>query len=246
MKRLPCVSALVVGLVCCIAGAQEQAAMHAPDGGTQEKIQSLIVPPTTNAPFTATVTTELTKVLVDGSKQTNWNHRTIARDSTGRIFQERRVFTPDGDKVTTYLAEIDYLDPNRHERYMCRPQEKVCYVSEYDAPPSANLMPAGAMPNGRGSIKRDDLGRKTIEGVDVVGSREIITINAGVNGNEKSEPIVKEFWYSPRLGINVITKRFDPRFGVQNFVVSNINQNEPDPKMFQPPADYRVVKMNGQ
>jgi hypothetical protein len=57
---------------------------------------------------------------------------------------------------------------------------------------------------------------------------------------------VKEFWYSPRLGINVITKRFDPRHGVQNFVVSNINQSEPDAKLFQPPADYRLVKMDGQ
>jgi hypothetical protein len=57
---------------------------------------------------------------------------------------------------------------------------------------------------------------------------------------------VKEFWYSPWLGINVITKRFDPRHGVQNFEVSNLNLSEPNPKMFQPPADYRVVKMNGQ
>jgi len=102
------------------------------------------------------------------------------------------------------------------------------------------------MPNGKGSIERDDLGRKTIDGVDVIGSREITTINAGVVGNEKSEPIVKEFWYSSRLGINVITKRFDPRAGIQNFVVSNISQSEPDPKMFEPPQDYRVVKMSGQ
>jgi hypothetical protein len=245
MKRLACVSGLVFGLVCCAVGAQEQAT-HAPDGGTREFIQSLTILPATNAPFTAMVTTELTKILVDGSKQTNWNHRTIARDSSGRIFQERRMFTPDGDKVATFLSEVDYLDPNRHEKYVCRPQQRVCYVSEYNESASVNLMPAGPIPNGRGSIKREDLGRKTIEGVDVIGSREVTTINAGVTGNENVEPIVKEFWYSPRLGINVITKRFDPRFGAQNFVVSNINQSEPNPKMFQPPADYRVVKMDGQ
>ena len=141
---------------------------------------------------------------------------------------------------------MDYLDPNRHERYICNPPQKVCYLSQYYAPASATLMPAGPMPNGRGSITREDLGHKTIDGVDVIGSREITTINAGANGNEKAEPIVKEFWYSPRLGINVITNRFDPRTGVQNFVVSNINQSEPDPKMFVPPEGYRVVNMNGQ
>ncbi|HWW24178.1 MAG TPA: hypothetical protein VNY78_09750 [Edaphobacter sp.] len=118
-------------------------------------------------------------------------------------------------------------------------------MSEYNAPPSVSLTPAGPLPSGKGAVHREELGRKTIEGVDVVGSREITTMNAGAFGNEKTEDIVKEFWYSPWLGINVITKRFDPRH-VQNFEVSNINPSEPNPKMFQPPADYRVVKMNGQ
>lgn len=222
--------------------------MHAPDGGTRERVQSLEVPPTTNAPFTATVTTELTKILADDSKQTNWNHRTIARDSSGRVFQERRFFAPNGDKVATPLSELDYADPNRHELYVCRPMEKACYLYpyNYNAAQTANLAPAGPLQNGRGMVKREALGQKTIEDVDVVGSREVTTINAGVVGNERTEPIVKEFWYSPRLGINVIAKRFDPRFGVQNFVVSNISLSEPDPKLFVVPDGYRVVKMSAQ
>lgn len=57
---------------------------------------------------------------------------------------------------------------------------------------------------------------------------------------------MKEFWYSPRLQINIITKRFDPRFGTQNFVVSNIKLSEPDPQLFMPPEDYRIVKMSAQ
>lgn len=245
MGQLAWVSGFVFGLVCCAAGAQEQP-MHAPDGGTRERLESLTILPATNAPFSATVTTEWTTILVDGSKQTIWNRRTIARDSSGRILQERRFFAPDGDKVATPLSEVDYLDPSRHERYVCRPQEKVCYVSGYNEPPSVSLVPTGPMPSGKGSIERDDLGRQTIDGVDVIGSREITTINAGAVGNEKTEAIVKEFWYSPRLGINVITKRFDPRHGVQNFVVSNIRLSEPNPKMFEPPQDYRLVKMNVQ
>ena len=27
--------------------------------------------------------------------------------------------------MTTHLFEVDYLDPNRRERYICKPQEKV-------------------------------------------------------------------------------------------------------------------------
>jgi hypothetical protein len=45
----------------------------------------------------------------------------------------------------------------------------------------------------------------------------------------------------------VITKRFDPRApAVQNFVVGNINQAEPNARMFEPPAGYRIVPMDGQ
>ncbi len=243
MNRLPLVSGLVFGVVCCGVVAQEQPTMHAPDGSTRERVQSIDVPPTTNAPFTATVTTELTKILADGSKQTNWNHRTIARDSSGRVFQERRFFASNGDKVPTPLSQLEYTDPNRHEMYLCQPQAKTCYVYRYFATANVKSMPAGPLPNGNGAVTREALGQKTIDDLDVIGSREITTLNAGAVGNEKIEPIVKEFWYSPRLQINIITKRFDPRFGTQNFVVSNINQSEPDSKLFEPPEGYRIVKM---
>jgi len=244
--RLPLLSGVVFAILCGAAGAQEQPAMHAPDGSTRERPESLVILPKTNAPFSATVTTEWTRILVDSTSQTNWNHRTIARDSSGRVFEERRYFTPTGNQETTMLTERDYRDPNRRERYICMTAQRVCFVSPFSAPESVNLMPAGNLPGGRGTVTREELGRKTIEDIEVIGSRESITLNAGSVGNEKAEPIVKEFWYSPRLGINVITKRFDPRFGVQNFTVSNINQSEPDPKLFEPPADYRVVMMNGQ
>jgi hypothetical protein len=246
MKQTLWVSGLVLAAMYCAAWAQEQPTTHAPDGNSWERIQSIDVPEVTSAPFTATVTTELTKVLADNSKQTNWNHRTIARDSSGRVFQERRFFAPNGDKVTTPLSELDYVDPNRHELYICKPMAKTCNLYPYNAPQKVALMPAGPLPNGRGTVERQALGQKTIDDIEVIGSREITTLNAGAVGNEKTEPIVKEFWYSPRLQINIITKRFDPRFGVQNFIVSNINQSEPNPKLFEPPDGYRVVKMSGQ
>jgi len=246
MTRATLVSGLTLWLAFCAAGAQDQPTMHAPDGGARMFIQSIDILPQQNAPFSAIVTAEVTRILVDGSTQSNWNRRTVARDSAGRIFQERRLLQPNGDKVMTPVTQLEYYDPLRHEFFACRPEAKICYQHPYSAPETMRLMPAGPLPDGRGSVKREELGRKLIEAVDVIGSREITTINAGVFGNEKSEPIVKEFWYSPRLGINIITKRFDPRNGTQNFVLSNINMNEPDPKIFEVPEGYRVVKMNGQ
>ena len=98
-----------------------------------------------------------------------------------------------------------------------------------------------------GTVTLENLGKKTIDNVDVVGSREVTTLNAGVMGDEKPEPVVKEFWYSPQLKINVITKRFDPRASaMRSFVVGSISQAEPDAKLFEPPSEYKMVRMDGQ
>lgn len=219
--------------------------LHAPDGGTRETVQSITILPSPNAPFSAVVVTVLTKVLPDGSQQIVKNHRTVARDSSGRVFQERRYFSPTGDTQPTRISQLEYQDPNRHELYVCLPVKRTCEVYKSYRPTTVVLQPAGKLPNGAGILTREDLGHKTIEDLDVVGSRETTTIDAGVVGNEKPLSIVKDFWYSPHLGINVTTTRFDPRVSsLQSFVVENINLSEPDPKIFEPPADYRMIKMD--
>jgi len=251
MQRLPFPGfpgVIVFGFLALgVPSVAQDATMHAPDGGTRQRVESIEIPPSTNAPFTAVVTTEWTRIMPDGSTGTMKNHRTVARDSLGRVFQERRYFSPDGDKQVTRISELDFQDPARHEMCVCRPDTRVCSVYQYDAPATVSLPKAGPLANGTGSVTREDLGRKTIDNVEVVGSREVTTLNAGVMGNEKPQPIVKEFWYSPQLQINVITKRFDPRASaIQNFEVGNISLAEPDPKMFEPPTGYRMVQVDGQ
>jgi hypothetical protein len=248
MGKLPFPGAIVFGFLALgVPLAAQDVGMHAPDGGTRQRVESIQIPPATNAPFTAVVTTEWTRIMPDGSTGTMKNHRTVARDSLGRVFQERRNFAPDGDKRVTGIFELDYQDPTRHEMTVCRPDSRVCTVYKYDAPTTASVPKAGPMANGNGSVTVEDLGRRTIENVEVVGSREVTTLNVGVMGNEKPQPIVKEFWYSPQLQINVITKRFDPRASaVQNFEVGNISLAEPDARMFEPPVGYRMVQVDGQ
>jgi hypothetical protein len=210
-------------------------------------LQSIDILPAPNAPFSASVETEWTRILPDGSTQTTRNHRTVARDNLGRVFQERRAFTPDGDRQVTALTEMDYQDPVRHELYICRPLLQVCDLYKYDPPSAVSIPKTGPLPGGAGSVTREDLGRKRIEDLDLVGSREVTTINAGVVGNQRAEPTIKEFWYSPYLQINVITKRFDPHVsGVQDFEVKNINLSEPDPRLFNPPSEYRILRRDEQ
>ncbi|HEX3966447.1 MAG TPA: hypothetical protein VHW70_00650 [Edaphobacter sp.] len=246
MKNLFVSAAILVGYL--VTGGTmrgQNIPEHAPDGGTTQRVQSIDIPTIANAPFSAVVVTEWTKILPDGSSALVKNHRTVARDSMGRVFEERRFFTPNGDKQETVLEQTNYKDPVLHQWIVCVPNRQVCSVYTYNWPTTVSLpkMPAAAQ-NG---MKWEDLGKKTIDNVEVVGSQEVMTIPVGAIGNEKAQPVVKEFWYSPRLGINVTTKRFDPRASaVQNFYVTAINQGEPDAELFHLPAGYRMLDMDAQ
>lgn len=230
--------------------AAQEPIQHAPDGGTSERVESVDIPAIPNAPFSAIVVTELTRILPDGSKQTNWNHRNVARDNAGRVFQERRYFAPHGDTQETPVSQFDYQDPNIHELTICIPGNRVCHTYPFTSrfvPPAQNdsLPPTVTYPNGI-TIRRENLGHNTIEGIDCVGSRETTTFPAGLIGNEKAQTIVKEFWYSPQLGINVLTKRSDPRVSsIQNFTVTRLSLSEPDPAIFNTPAGF-ATRSQGQ
>jgi hypothetical protein len=51
---------------------------------------------------------------------------------------------------------------------------------------------------------------------------------------------VNERWYSQELQTVVLTKNSDPRMGETTYRLTNINRSEPDPSLFQVPADYTV------
>ena len=75
------------------------------DGGTREVLISILIPSLPDAPFTATVRTEWIRQLPDGSSITLKNHRAIARDKAGRIFQERRILVPDDGKSESGISQ---------------------------------------------------------------------------------------------------------------------------------------------
>jgi hypothetical protein len=230
----------VLSIPSAIAQTSEEV-RHAPDGGAREMIVSIFIPAIPNAPFTATVNTEWTRRLENGVTSTIKNHRTVARDSTGRTFQERRYLTPDGDKHQTPITQLEFSDPSSHELYICKPATHVCELYSYFA--STSTAPAAATASGvrANNLTTEDLGHNVISGLDVLGTRETTMIAAGTIGNDRPLAAVKEFWYSSQLGINLVVNRTDPRTGTENFRVTDINLAEPDPQLFEPPSDFSVV-----
>lgn len=89
-------------------------------------------------------------------------------------------------------------------------------------------------------VQVEDLGTRTIEGVEATGTRRTVTIEAGAIGNEQPIRIVSERWYSPALKTVVLSKRNDPRTGEHTYRLTSILTGEPDPSLFQVPPDYTI------
>ena len=93
---------------------------------------------------------------------------------------------------------------------------------------------------GDAEVNQESLGTQSIEGVMAEGTRLTLTIPAGKIGNERPIVTVNERWYSQELQTVVLTKNSDPRMGETTYRLTNINRSEPDPSLFQVPADYTV------
>jgi hypothetical protein len=247
-------SRLFVGVLLCLvgipthAGAQIQIAMPpSPVTTTRQTLKSIDVPPKAGAPFTATVVTEWTHLMPDGTTVTLRNHRLIARDGEGRVFQERRMLTPDGNTAETPLSALEYVDPTRHLRYSCNPAVHGCFESFYNRVVS-NLSAETAIggQTAVGMIQRENLGRRTTEGLQAVGSRDVVAVNQDNKSLYAGKKLtVNEVWFSPQLDINLVTERFWARGGNAKFWVENVHLGEPDAKLFQLPAGYKVARFSG-
>jgi len=219
------------------------------DGGFEGKT-------VTGAPFTATVIVQNSQVLADGNQIQHTSTGTLARDSQGRT---RRDMTPPalGAMVAAGRSSLHFSminDPVANVHYMLDPDKKVArQMSMHKHNGGGHGGPAGAAvrAGSRGensdqaNVVTTSLGSKTINGVSATGTLITRTIPAGAIGNEKPIVITNERWYSAELQTMVMTKTSDPRMGDFVRQLSNIQRTEPDATLFQVPADYTVVKVQG-
>jgi hypothetical protein len=164
----------------------------------------------------------------------------VARDSQGRIYRERRSFVPVDSKEESRLNVIMIFDPVTHTRTECNVAAKHCDVTGYHAPTSFAPAPAGSLDNGKRFLTRESLGTDVMDGINVVGTRETLTIEAGVVGNSQPLAVTREFWYSPDLQVNLAITRKDPREGTQIIHVGDVSRSEPDPALFKVPDNFVV------
>lgn len=222
-----------------------------------------------NAPYTATAVTETTQTLSDGNRIVNKTTASLARDSEGRTRREENVvrigsLQGTGPKFVTLndpVAHTEYIfqpdGPNgtgktifkSGEGTAVKPKVRTFTMSKGDGVHSVQFDTT----NERGTktyvtvedkredadVKHESLGTQTIEGVTAEGTRDTRTIPAGAIGNEKPIVITSETWTSPDLQMVVLSMRNDPRFGETVYKLTGITRGEPDPALFQPPANMK-------
>ena len=207
----------------------------------------------TGAPFTAVAVSESTQSLPDGNNITRKTQTTLYRDSQGRFrkevsFSEAGLLADSGQPRSFVVIQ----DPVAQVGYSLEPDQKIARKMSFAGRvPRPNGKPTDRMNNrlqkelADGSLKQEDLGTQTINGVMATGTRYTHTIPAGQIGNEKPIVAVSEHWYSNDLQIVVKSTRTDPRFGTTTYTVTNIQRTEPAATLFTVPADYTVQTGRG-
>ena len=175
------------------------------------------------------------------------------RDSQNRVRTERQFCNFHGVDPGTY---IEIRDPVSGYAYILDSATRTAHrytlkVREFAAPPPKPTEVAAALgvaqiSNVAGEAKSnsESLGTDVMESIPVQGTRTTRTIGAGEDHNDRPFEIVDESWVSPTLHIAIYRKSNDPRYGEWVTRLTNVQLGEPDPTLFEPPADYTVVDDN--
>lgn len=215
----------------------------------------------TGAPMTAVIESTHDSTLSDGNTIHRENQSTVYRDSQGRVRREVSFELATPSTGATKGTMIIITDPVAGTRYILNTQNKTAHQMPMHPPrqrASAGEPATGAMADAgpviafraggeqrdqfsNANINTEQLGTKTILGLQATGTRVTRTIPAGEIGNAKPIEVVTERWMSTDLQIPLSTIHTDPMMGTMTTEVTSVTRGEPSAALFQVPSDYKVV-----
>ena len=224
------------------SGAQNQQ-MPRDYRGVGVRVPGIFVTPVPNAPFSAKVDIVSQQKLADGTVEVRTSTAHIARQSSGRIYNELRAMVPTAFKGDPQLLSSLVYDPTSRLSIFLNPFTHLAHERVLQQAPAA---PAGSTPGGATNVsnplmKEEELGTQSVGTVELRGIRKSRTVPADQSGTGQQIVIVDEYWYSADLSIYMIIKHNDPRTGEQIVAVSEVSREEPQATVFEVPARYRVV-----
>ncbi len=200
------------------------------------------------APYSAVSVTETIQTLADGTTIDRKIQANVFRDGQGRVRRETTLpvigpLVANGKSNSFVMIH----DPVAGTAFILHPDTKIADQLPAPGPGRKN---SGALKDkfeahiqqeiANGTVKKEDLGTQTINGVAAQGARYTHTIPAGQIGNDKPITTATERWYSADLQIVVKSTRTDPRFGTTTYTLTDVQRQEPSATLFTVPSDYTV------
>ena len=191
------------------------------------------------APYSATTKDSVTQTLTDGNTISRVITGQVARDSQGRTYSQQNItggFWGQGGVVAiTFIS-----DPVAGYNYMLNSTKKTAFRRPFTERTNESAPPFERSNAARNGVQTD-LGQQTISGVVVTGKSVTRTIPAGQIGNAAAITEKTETWTDPQLQVVVQSTHSDPRWGQSTYSLTNIQQTEPNPALFQVPPGYTVT-----
>lgn len=255
LVRIPVLAALAVAAAAGISAQNATGGQVVTGGGLflpGTVLPGAVAPPA--APYSATRTTTRVQTLADGTTITHTNVQKEARDSAGRTYHaiQPQLGGVSGRQLDLTIYTVS--DPLKRIMVHWTSNGKIVTVTHWPEPQRPHPLPVPhnnqANPPVLPRVQRDnpdlqaeDLGAQTINGVQAHGRRITHIIPADKVGNNQQITVTTETWFSSELRTDVLLITDDPRSGNTRTELSEIDLNEPDPSLFQPPAGYTVQEM---
>ena len=125
-----------------------------------------------------------------------------------------------------------------------RVARRIAPPAKFPTNPNAVQKPPSPAERVQPKTTSENLGTQSIEGVLADGVRNTTVYPEGFMGNDRPIQVVHETWVSKELGLTLLEKYSDPRFGDTITRVTSLNRSEPDPALFRMPPDYILQGAN--
>jgi len=214
---------------------EKQGSIEHPYRGVQTIVPGVFVTPVAGAPFSAVVDIQTTVVLDNGQTAMRKSTARIARDSRGRIYNERRMLVPVATAGMPELVSAHLFDPETRVSVFLNPYTHLARETTLARTPEMPGHPLGP------EMKEEALGTSVMDGVSVRGVLQTKVVLAPASTTGKTLTVQDQYWYSDELHLNMLVKHDDPRTGSQIVSVTQVSRTEPDAKWFEVPAGYKLV-----
>jgi hypothetical protein len=169
-------------------------------------------------------------------------HGKVFRDSAGRIRTEREVA---GGRAGVHRVQITIMDPVLKTKTSFDMETNSATVDELvqplaGVPKTPYKFAKKHSPDTPPVNGSEDMGTTNIAGYDAQGCRATHLLPAGQYDSDKQLIEVAEKWFFLVLETHMLSRRESPWEGKYVTTMTKVQRGEPDPKLFQPPPNYKV------